>query len=385
MPGITGIVSNNGRFNGTPFLGQMSSCMKHEPFYSSGTYANERVGLWLGWTCHKGSFSDCLPVWNEKKDVCLIFSGEEFADEAEIQRLAARGHGFTREDASYLVHMYEEQGITFLERLNGWFSGVLLDLSEEKGVLFNDRYGLNRIYYHENADGLFFASEAKCLVSVLPELRKLDPTGLAEFLSCGCVLQNRTLFSGISLLPGASKWTFSRTQPAKKDVYFRKETWESQPALEPCAYYERLKSTFTRVLPKYFRGAKRIGMSLTGGLDGRMIMAWATRSPGSLPCYTFGSAYRDCTDVTAAREVAKVCRQPYQVIPVDRELRFTEVMSLSNHILWARNSSIPKWRLAGGLRRQLMPTRHRATCSRSLPSNRCPGITFLAQASSNRN
>ena len=34
-------------------------------------------------------------------------------------------------------------------------------------------------------------------------------------------------------------------------------------------------------------------MSLTGGLDGRMILAWANLSPGILPCYTFGGTYRD--------------------------------------------------------------------------------------------
>ena len=34
-------------------------------------------------------------------------------------------------------------------------------------VLFNDRYGLNRVYYHEEADAFYFASEAKSLLSVL--------------------------------------------------------------------------------------------------------------------------------------------------------------------------------------------------------------------------
>ena len=40
-------------------------------------------------------------------------------------------------------------------------------------------------------------------------------------------------------------------------------------------------------------------MSLTGGLDTRMIMAWQRSSPGSLPCYTFGGMYRDCQDVSS--------------------------------------------------------------------------------------
>jgi asparagine synthase (glutamine-hydrolysing) len=57
-------------------------------------------------------------------------------------------------------------------------------------------------------------------------------------------------------------------------------------------------------------------MSLTGGLDTRMIMAWRKAAPGSLPCYTFGSKFRDCRDVAVARRVAQLCQQSYEVIPV---------------------------------------------------------------------
>ena len=38
-------------------------------------------------------------------------------------------------------------------------------------------------------------------------------------------------------------------------------------------------------------------MSLTGGLDTRMIMAWQKSPPRSLPCYSFGGMFRDCQDV----------------------------------------------------------------------------------------
>lgn len=317
MPGITGIIANSFSKAQADSLQVMVKRMMHEQFYSSGTYVNDWMGAGIGWACHRGSFSDCLPVWNETKDVCLFFSGEDHTDQPEIENLKASGHNFSPENASYLVHLYEQMGVKFLERLNGWFSGVLVDLRENKIILFNDRYGLSRIYCHESADGFYFSSEAKSLLSVLPEVRSLDNQGLTEFISCGCALQNRTIFSGISLLPGASCWTFSRSRPVKKEIYFRKETWENQTALGLSEYYERLKETFVRILPRYFRGKQNIGMSLTGGLDGRMIMAWCGSAPGKLPCYTFGSEYRDCTDVKAAREVAAACHQPHQVIPVD--------------------------------------------------------------------
>jgi asparagine synthase (glutamine-hydrolysing) len=60
-------------------------------------------------------------------------------------------------------------------------------------------------------------------------------------------------------------------------------------------------------------------MSLTGGLDTRMIMAWHKSTPGSLPCYSFGGMFRDCEDVTLARKVALACGQSHQVIPVGND------------------------------------------------------------------
>ncbi|PYJ66713.1 MAG: hypothetical protein DME76_16440, partial [Verrucomicrobia bacterium] len=275
--------------------------MTHEAFYVSGTYINEELGLSSGWACHKGAFGDCLPIWNEKKDICLLFSGEDFADQADIDALKTRGHEFASDDASYLVHLYEEVGCAFLEKINGWFSGALLDLREQTVVLFNDRYGVNRIYYHEDASGFYFSSEAKALLRVLPGTRQLDLRSLGEVICCETVLQNRSLFSGISLLPPGSAWVFSRGEPVKKKTYFKQEAWESQPELSESDFYEKLKETWTRVLPRYFRGKQSIGLSLTGGVDSRMILAWAPRLPGTLPCYTWGGKYRDCADVKIAR------------------------------------------------------------------------------------
>src|SRR5437868_13084071 len=316
MPGIVGIVSQRPSEQYYSLVKSMVKCLIHEPFYTDGTYINEKLGLWSGWACYEETFGHRLPIWNEKKDICLLFSGEDFADQAEIDALRMRGHQFGSDDASYLVHLYEEMGYEFLEKLNGWFSGGLLDLREQKFVLFNDRYGVNRLYFHEDAHGFYFSSEAKALLKILPVTRQLDLRSLGEVLCCEAVLENRSLFSGISLLPGGSSWVFSPGEPVKRKTYFKQEAWESQRELSGSQFYEKLRETWTRVLPRYFRGKQPIGLSLTGGVDSRLILACASRPPGTLPCYTWGGKYRDCADVKIARRTAKICQQPHQTIVV---------------------------------------------------------------------
>jgi asparagine synthase (glutamine-hydrolysing) len=317
MPGLAGILGPGRSEDRSAAVSRMVAVMRHEPFYTSGTYAAPGSALWAGWVGLRGSFSDGMPVWNEKRDIGLIFSGEDFTEPGEVARLKAAGHDVSPGKAGYLVHSYEERGSRFVESLNGRFSGVLIDLREGKVLLFNDRYGLGRLHIAEENGTLYFASEAKALLEVLPGRRSLAPEGLAEVFSCGCVLRNRTLFTDISLLPGGALWTFAPGGEVRRESYFRPEAWENLEPLPPEDYYRRLKETWARILPRYLGGGQDVAMSLTGGKDSRMIMAWAQTAPGTLPCYTFGGMYRECLDVKLARRVARVCGRPFQVIPLD--------------------------------------------------------------------
>jgi asparagine synthase (glutamine-hydrolysing) len=339
MPGLTGIIGVPGDAANRQRVESMVSAMLHEKSYSSGVYVNESIGVWVGWTSHRGSFSDGMPVWNETGDIGLIFSGEDFADPSEVDGLKSRGHSLGAGKGSYLVHLYEEIGLRFLEKLNGWFSGVLVDLRERKICLFNDRYGLNRIYYHETPQALYFSSEAKSILKVLPHLRRIDLQSLGECFSCGCVLENRSLFSGVDLLPGGSAWVFSPGERPRKEVYFRPAQWESQSPCGPQEYQEKLSGTFSRILSRYLRGPEQVGVSLTGGVDSRMIMAWLPTTCGRLPCYTFAGMDRDSRDVRIARAVAKLCRQPHTVIRVNGNF-FDEFSALAERTVYISDGAM---------------------------------------------
>jgi asparagine synthase (glutamine-hydrolysing) len=346
MPGIAGIIAKSS-LEITPNAHQdMLKCMIHEKFYNSGSYINNHLRIRCGWVNINNSFSDCMPVWNEKKDICLIFSGENYFDQSEVDSLKARGHEFNTENASYLVHLYEEIGIDFLKKLNGYFCGILINLSEGKIILFNDRYGLNRIYYHENKEFLYFASEAKSLLKVLPNMRSLDMSSLGEFISLDCTLENRTLFSGINLVPAGSAWTFSLNNPISKKLYFEAREWEEQPHITKTEYYDNLKKIFSRILPRYFHSKEKVALSLTGGIDTRMIMAWADLPPYKIPCYTFGGKYRDCTDVKVARKVANVCQQYHETVKVNRKF-FSEFPRLAKKTIYYTDGSMDVTGAAG--------------------------------------
>src|SRR2546426_817718 len=318
MPGIVGLLTRMPRERAEPELLQMVEALRHESFYVTGTWVDDSLGVYVGWIVRKDSFSDGMPLWNERGDVVLVFSGEEFPEPGTARRLKERGHRLDAEGPSYLVHLYEDDH-SFPAGLNGRFHGLLTDRTRGTATLFNDRYGMHRIYYHESKEAFYFAAEAKAILAVRPELRRADPRGLGEFVTCGCVLEDRTLFEGVHVLPCAAVWVFRDGSVKRKATYFQPREWEDQPLLEPEPYYREIREVFSRNLPQCFESRERIGMSLTGGLDTRMIMAWQKARPGSLPCYTFGGMFRDCQDVLVARQVAGMCGQAHEVIPVGEE------------------------------------------------------------------
>jgi asparagine synthase (glutamine-hydrolysing) len=313
MPGINGIISLKSPAECGDLVLSMTRCMLHENSYVSGTHFVPDMGLYAGWVAHDTSFAASQVFLNERKDIALIFAGECFVDDETRATLKHERHRLET-DGDLLVHLYEEEGDQFFENLNGLFSGLLIDTRRRKAVLFNDRYGFERIYYCEVNGDFYFASEAKALLRILPDLRAFDEEGIAQFLAFGCTLEWRTLFRRIRLLPSASAWSFEDRKCYKRK-YFSPVDWESQSILRPGAFEIEFERTFKRTLPAYFEADSRLAISLTAGLDTRMIMACLPEGIEKPVCYTF-SGDEDTLDACLSKQVASACGLEHQIFRI---------------------------------------------------------------------
>ena len=162
MPGIVGLITKLPRARAEAQLEVMLQSMRHEVSYETGTFIDEGTGLYLGWVERMESVPAGMPFTNEQSSVYLVFSGEEFPDPATARSLREAGHQFPDEGPAYLVHAYEEQ-TSFFKQVNGRFHGVLADRNQGIVTLFNDRYGMHRVYYHHSNDSFYFGAEAKAI------------------------------------------------------------------------------------------------------------------------------------------------------------------------------------------------------------------------------
>lgn len=277
--------------------------MSYEDFYKFGTYFAPEMGIGAGFVGFKesndGIFSD------GSGNISLVFAGECF-----VAGRVATG--------ATLIQMYDQEGDQMIEQINGLFCGLLIDKNRKKTLLFNDRYGMRRVYYHESGGNFYFASEAKALLRILPELREFNPEGVADFLSFGCTLEWKTLYRGIEILPGGSAWKFEAGRCLKKK-YFSPETWESRPQLAAGDYEKLLPATFKKILPQYFESHSKTGIALTGGMDTRMIMACRPHDDALATCYTFSGNNGQTLDDRIAARIAAAANLEHKLVRLETD------------------------------------------------------------------
>lgn len=285
----------------------MLEVMAYESFYHGGHYDDARLGIYCAWVGQPVSIVGEQPLVSETGKTVLLMCGE-YSYDADSGDVSGSGRN--------IASLYEEYGEQFFRRLNGTFSGLLIDRARGCAYLFNDRYRLQRIYWYEEKESFYFASEAKALLRVLPQLRRFDRQGVAEFLRFGCTRGSRTLFADVSILPAASLWCFDSARN-KKQEYFSVSSWEGQAAVTPGDFIEEFEMTFKAILPRYYQPGADVGISLTAGLDGRVIMACLPSEGACSVCYTFAGKEGGLLDARIAARVAAACGIEHNVLQLE--------------------------------------------------------------------
>ena len=105
------------------------------------------------------------PIQNEDRTISMICNGEIFNFRELRDELAAKGHVFaTGTDVEVIIHLYEEQGLDFVNRLNGQFAIALYDGKRRRLLLVRDHIGICPLFYTVVGGRVVFASEIKAIL-----------------------------------------------------------------------------------------------------------------------------------------------------------------------------------------------------------------------------
>jgi asparagine synthase (glutamine-hydrolysing) len=276
MPGIFGIVNDTPRATLSAELAAMSRRLRHYPWYKENRHVDAAKRLALGRTSLGFVNTAEQPATNEDGSLLAVMEGEVY-DYAEQRRiLASAGHVFRGDShAEVLLHGYEQNGPAFFRNLYGYFAAAIWDTRQRRLILTNDRFGMKPLYYTVLPGRLLFASEIKALLAD-PELsRTLDPRGIAQFFTFGQLLGEDTLLEAVRLVPAAGWLTYEVEKGRlNQDRYWRPQARRTNgSARMEAALLDEIDEAFGRAVERCTRGDEPLGLSLSGGLDARTILA----------------------------------------------------------------------------------------------------------------
>jgi len=312
----------------------MTGAMRHRGPDAEGFLVGETRAPGLALGMRRLSIIDLpggsQPIWNETRDVAVLFNGELYNYRELRERLTLCGHRFgTQSDTEILVHAWEEWGEDALNELQGMFAFALLDLRKRYAMapilfLARDPLGIKPLYYTQTADGFAFASEVRALLAGGVAQRTLSQDALTSYLLFGSVSEPVTLLEGVfSLPPGhrmllyvperrrmprARAWWDPTRSPAARDT-------EKQRDFSGAA--KRLRPLLEDAVRAHLIADVPVGLFLSSGLDSGAIAALAARAQGGIKSFTLAFPGTSFDESALAGVVAKRCGTRHTEVPLD--------------------------------------------------------------------
>jgi len=309
MPGICCIAQREG-FDEHQLLASMANSIKHEEWYLTDRYSGPFFGIAR---VHLGIFNpEPQPIFNEDKSLLIFMDGKIFDYEGRKKDLERRGHRFAIDnDPEFCLHFYEELGKDFVKQLNGIFTIVIYDIEQQKLLILGDRYGLRPLYYAIDNNRLLVASEAKTILQA-NGVRELDDEAIADFFSFGKILQDKTFFNNIKVLPPASILEYKDGKLTV--VQYWDFDFNAASDIPEEEFAELAVETFKAAVKRRLVDNYRYGVSLSGGLDSRAIVAALGEAAPQVMGLTLGM--KDSYEVEIARRVAQKAGMKHVVTEV---------------------------------------------------------------------
>lgn len=261
------------------------------------------------------------PIKDPSGNLLIIFHGELYNNPGTLS------------DPEYILNLYKQRGDECAAELNGIFHFVIYDKQSGQIKLFSDKFGLQPLYYAALADGIIFAPTIKAILREESINKEPDYQGLADFLHFGQILGQKTLFKNIKLLAPGSILTFN---PTNNSVSFKKY-WKLESLFVEKGYYnpkvsiEEVVELLIKSIKKQTMNKEKLGLSLSGGLDTRGILAGLGKDAEGLHTYTLG--LKGCADEILSQKMARVAKTKHEFIELDQNY-LNDFYSMAHNMSW---------------------------------------------------
>jgi asparagine synthase (glutamine-hydrolysing) len=301
MCGISGVYSAIGSPR-SGVLERMNSCVEYRGPDESGYFQDGPIGFAHRRLSIVGLDTGRQPIFNEDDSVCVIFNGEIY-NHRELRRQLSTHHTFTTDtDTEVLVHLYEEHGSSFVDRLRGMFAFALWDADEQRLLLARDRLGIKPLLFANDGEQVAFSSELPGLLESGVDHGGINEYAVSEYFAFGHIPAPRTIFRNIrKLRPGelaiVDEDGLRREQFYTPSVKSRNISFEEATA--------ELRTRIDNAVERRLMSEVPLGAFLSGGIDSSIVVGtMADLMDEPVRTFTVGFDQSLFDESWAAREVA---------------------------------------------------------------------------------
>ena len=308
MCGITGALALGSQKIDRRILEQMTQALSHRGPDGFGVAQHGRAGLGHRRLRILDLSPDAdQPMWNDARDVALVFNGEMYNFREIRRELEAEGVRFrTSSDTEVVLALYEREGENAIRRLDGMFALAVWDGRKRRLVLARDRAGQKPLFYYDDGERFLFASEIKALHRHPAVSRQPNLSALPLYLTYGYFPSPLTAYENIRALEPATWMVIEEDGSHSTERYWTPpyEVDGIRALPEAC---EQLRPLLREAVEKRLVADVPLGAFLSGGIDSTIIVGLMSQL-SDRPVKTFSIGFEgapDYDEVTYAEEAAR--------------------------------------------------------------------------------
>lgn len=274
MCGFVGILDKDKKSNKNKNIKLMADKIIHRGPDSDGYYVDNNVALGFRRLSIIDLKGGSQPLYNETKDIALVFNGEIYNYKVLKEDLINKGHKFkTNTDSEVIVHGYEEYNIKIFSMLRGMFAILIYDIKNNIIVGARDHFGIKPFYYYHNDDTYLFGSEIKSFLAYPNFKKEVNKKALKMYLIFQYSIYEETFFKNVfKLKPG--HFFVIKDNKMKITKYF-------EPSFDKTNLpYNQYKQELTSILEESIYAHQissdvEVGSYLSGGVDSSYVASVA--------------------------------------------------------------------------------------------------------------
>ena len=208
------------------------------------------------------------PISSFNNRYLISFNGEIYNYLELIKEIGLKKTGDTR----VLVQILEKYQINGLPKLRGMFAFAFHDKLKGFTYLVRDRFGIKPLYYLKQSNHLYFSSEIKPLLKISLEVNPEEKV-IDDYLRFSLIDHtNKTFFKNIYQLEPGSYLKIDRFgNIIKKFKWYNLRSKLNTKKINN-NLNEQFHSIFEETIKLHLRSDVKVGLSLSGGIDSKIIL-----------------------------------------------------------------------------------------------------------------